>query len=234
MADDIKNTEMENEKKLVASAIAAMDEKMRFDFEFILRTYLEPLEPFFRGHIIRPGKRSVLDIVCQMNNVDMFLDIICQMNNVDMFLFFLRRGITFHNNDRLSINDWFVKACVHNAYYILEILCLTNVFTRKDVPLGMTIFRRFTECTKVFLRNGIRLSAKHKLNERIEQEVIDYERGILSCRSIIVVLLGLKKRHIPALVRLDRFLIKQELAVAIWTTRDNEIWQSPVSKSRKK
>ena len=60
----------------------------------------------------------------------------------------------------------------------------------------------------------------------ITGELHELRQGVLRCRDIIVILLGLKKfRHLATLVKLDRFLVKQEVAVEIWTTRKETQWQ---------
>lgn len=77
--------------------------------------------------------------------------------------------------------------------------------------------------TKILMSNGVRLKTLTRVKQ-YPQHLVSFEQGILKCISVIVTILGLKKRQIPLLVRLDRFLIKKELAVAIWTTRSEEQW----------
>lgn len=94
------------------------------------------------------------------------------------------------------------------------------------------------ESAKVLIANGFRL-------QHINQDTYDiasachskhinfgkFEQGVINCRDVIVILLGLKKRrHLTGnytiiLPKLDRFLIRQVLAVEIWTTRTYEKWQ---------
>lgn len=54
--------------------------------------------------------------------------------------------------------------------------------------------------------------------------MIELEKGVVACRDVIVVLLGLKKRR-QILKKLDRFLVRDVLAVEIWTTRGDVDWQ---------
>ena len=55
---------------------------------------------------------------------------------------------------------------------------------------------------------------------RVPNVLREFDKGVQMCRDVIVILLGLKRfRRLATLVKLDRFLIKQVLAVAIWTTR---------------
>lgn len=84
----------------------------------------------------------------------------------------------------------------------------------------------------ILLANGIRLSRLQNSTSYIfckTSEMQNFERGVLGCVQVIVILLGLKKRCYGGasriLPKLDRFLIQQELAVAIWTTRSNESWR---------
>lgn len=81
------------------------------------------------------------------------------------------------------------------------------------------------KCSKICIANGYRL--KHVLPHyevHRRTDLIIFEHGVIKCRDVIVVLLGLKKRR-QVLGKLDRFLVQQELAVAIWSTRSKEMWQ---------
>ena len=71
---------------------------------------------------------------------------------------------------------------------------------------------------------GSRLKSVTHNGHFVSQKMKDFERGVLHCRDVIVILLGLKKRK-QVLGKLDRFLVQLELAVAIWTTRQEQEWQ---------
>ena len=70
------------------------------------------------------------------------------------------------------------------------------------------------QCIIVLVSNLYRLKQKHL----VKSLALKLEKSVVQCRDVIVTLLGLKKfrRLLP---KLDRFLIQQELTVAIWTTR---------------
>ena len=80
-----------------------------------------------------------------------------------------------------------------------------------------------SESIYTLIANGARLKDVRQQNE-VTQEMRDFEAGVLSCRETVIILLGLKKKRV-ILHELDRFLIRQELAVAIWTTRREQEWQ---------
>lgn len=121
----------------------------------------------------------------------------------------------------------------------LEILIAVGADLNKVLgPFNRTPFQwifsvyfdsRHMECAKKMIANGKRF---HKLPNDIKRiytihknqqikTILDFEEQIINCRNVIVVLLGLKKRK-RILPQLDRFLIQQELAVAIWSTRTDE------------
>ena len=80
-------------------------------------------------------------------------------------------------------------------------------------------------CIQLLISNGMRLEkVKKSLKPRITQEMWRFQEGAVQCRDVIVILLGLKKKK-TILHKLDRFLVQQELAVAIWTTRQEQEWQ---------
>ena len=78
-------------------------------------------------------------------------------------------------------------------------------------------------CSKVLIANGMRITVKDQ-SYQVPQELWDFQAGVVQCRDVIVILLGLKKRRISTLQKLDRFLIREVLAVEIWTTRTKEKW----------
>lgn len=99
-----------------------------------------------------------------------------------------------------------------------------NYFTKRGTwsPLETAIRHgNHLSCIRLLSSNGVRLNNQTK---HLCKSLITFDRGVVRCRDVIVTLLGLKKRR-HMLVKLDRFLIKQELAVAIWTTRTQTKWQ---------
>ena len=106
----------------------------------------------------------------------------------------------------------------------VEILCLFNVNLQSrtvwnmQTPLDAAIHGENFDCAKVLIANGSRTNFLYYNAKASYQPLLDFEKGVVSCRNVIVTLLGLKKfRNI--LPKLDRFLVKQVLAVEIWTTR---------------
>ena len=110
----------------------------------------------------------------------------------------------------------------------LSIKTPSNI-THLDIALGewplyfyynINEIMRF-ENAKCLISNGSRLA---NMNETILRQsphrslLILFEKGVMNCRDVIVTLLGLKRRK-AILPHLDRFLIKQVLAVEIWSTR---------------
>jgi len=82
---------------------------------------------------------------------------------------------------------------------------------------------KYAKCLRIIMSYGFRLE-KSKIRS-VPKEFVRFQNGLNLCRNIIVTLLGLKKRQHVLLKRLDRFLVKQVLAVEIWSTRCDETWQ---------
>lgn len=92
-----------------------------------------------------------------------------------------------------------------------------------------------TETTKVLIANGLRLKNIRNVLNVPSGKMLQFEQGVVQCRDVIVILLGLKKRRSDwqsncrslILPKLDRFLVKEVLAVEIWSTRseENTQWQ---------
>ena len=126
----------------------------------------------------------------------------------------------------------------HNAAYFyrkrkLELLCacganLSLVDEYGTTPMVIAFRWEQFDCVKILIANGARISKTNPPCQNLSKlsEMILFQQGVLQCRDVIVTLLGLKKRR-AILFKLDRFLVQQELAVAIWTTRscNNDIWQ---------
>lgn len=87
-----------------------------------------------------------------------------------------------------------------------------------------SMISRCESCLHLLISNGVRLKNEEK-HVKVEKFRI-FQEGVICCRDVLIVLLGLKKRQHVLLKRLDRFLIKQVLAVEIWATRCNDNWQN--------
>ena len=117
-------------------------------------------------------------------------------------------------NDRHKIVEYllaaeadFVSSCVqHVNYYLYD-------------DYQSEYHRYKTSIT--LIANGLRTYvAPPKANSALQQ----FEKEVIRCRDVIVTLLGLKRRrqsngYSLILPKLDRFLVQQELAVSIWSSR---------------
>ena len=90
-------------------------------------------------------------------------------------------------------------------------------------PHIRNLLPKYEKCLRIIMSYGIRLD-KASIRS-VPRKFIKFENGLVVCRDVIVILLGLKKRQYEFLKRLDRFLIKQVLAVEIWATRTSDEWQ---------
>lgn len=90
-------------------------------------------------------------------------------------------------------------------------------YLARSSPLEISIKMDHHTCVQLLYSNGARCHGSPYW------WISKTYQGIDECRDIIVILLGLKKRrHI--LCKLDRFLIRQVLAVEIWLTRTDKTW----------
>lgn len=119
---------------------------------------------------------------------------------------------------------------------VLEVLCAAganvgargtiNTILPLDFALCHLFFNDTDACVRVLLANGVRLSTAHERYHRyITPELVAFERGVLRCRTAVVVLLGLKWRRNQVMRELDRFVVL-EIAVCVWATRTDKCWQS--------
>lgn len=125
-----------------------------------------------------------------------------------------------------------------NQISTLKIFCAAGanmyvtVETRYSLIYSLIYIPPFSNnlnAAKVLVANGMRLNYLRR-RHTIPLPLVLFEQGFLRCKSVIVTLLGLKKRRHHLLIKLDRFLIQQELAVAIWATRhtdgnEEKAWQ---------
>lgn len=147
--------------------------------------------------------------------------------NVRALIALINQGVDVNDTIPLS------QASYESNPKIVEILIASQANVHLRSPNDLTAFdyvfyiKSPGECAKVFISNGVRLKTIHpSLKHRITQELIEFEQGVLRCRNVIVILLGLKKKRVLAtLNKLDRFLIRQVLATEIWTTRTDKTWQ---------
>ena len=120
-------------------------------------------------------------------------------------------------------------AAVHDNVEAIEAICAcqTSLISTPDVdgylPLDEISYTAHFYGQKILVANGARL--KNLKNKHwVTQKLREFESGVLQCRDVIVTLLGLKKKRV-ILHKLDRFLVQQELAAAIWSTRHTStVW----------
>ena len=115
---------------------------------------------------------------------------------------------------------------------LLEVLCAIDVKLMKEknlsgeTVLDVAISCGSPSCIRILVANGYRLHGLKPSSVIIlSNSMYTFDKGVQECRDVIVTLLGLKKFRRPfKLNKLDRFLVKQVLAVEIWTTRKKQVW----------
>ena len=114
-----------------------------------------------------------------------------------------------------------IQTAIHNNQPRNVTLMLAAGFDKPiDHPLGLLHeCAGVDKCAEILVSNGYRLKEGQFMRFNVSN-LIEIEQSVVQCRDVIVVLLGLKK-HRQVLGKLDRFLIQQELAVAIWSDRWN-------------
>ena len=113
----------------------------------------------------------------------------------------------------------------------LELLCAsgaTLLITENTghTPLEFSLRHGTSiECDRVLVANGVRLgTVREEYRRHITPELEAFERGVLSCREAVVVLLGLKRRRGDVMRDVDRWVVR-EIAFACWATRTDRAWQ---------
>lgn len=83
--------------------------------------------------------------------------------------------------------------------------------------------RGYHKLARVLIANGLRLrDIRPDRKWLLPIELRKFEEYVLHCRSIVITLLGIKRRSVPQMAHLDRFLIRH-LAVEIWSARYDEL-----------
>lgn len=81
-------------------------------------------------------------------------------------------------------------------------------------------------CYKMLTSNGYLPTINPNRNAwslTINYTIRDYRKRFVNCRAACIILLGIKRRRQKHFIEHDRFIIK-ELALAIYTTRDDKMW----------
>jgi hypothetical protein len=173
--------------------------------------------------------------------LDMFLDTISQANWYihDEYGASLLHVACYGNNSRaiiklaaygLDINEIRPTANSHdyiftpaglcilyNNCFSLRILCKLGANLHAEM-LAECISRQRYACAKILIAHGMRLS---KLQNYVAPNFLkQYEERVVRCRAVVLTLLGIKRRRVPQLAHVDKFLIRF-LALEIWSARGN-------------
>lgn len=143
----------------------------------------------------------------------------CRYDDVRALVMLLKSNMIDVNQkpSQNNIAMYIAIRCRNNDTIILLLLASGSMICYQS--LTEMLCKHSTEMNprmKLLIANGLR--TRKLPYGLISDEMRYFEQGVLRCRDVIVVLLGLKKRR-QVLGKLDRFLVKQELAVAIWSTR---------------
>jgi hypothetical protein len=108
----------------------------------------------------------------------------------------------------------------------LKLLCaagadMTSSGFSNYSPIDHAIMQHKRLYAKVLIAYGVRLSSVQDQN-RITQELIDFEKGVIKCRSATIAMIRVKRAG--HLHKWDKYLLKH-LADYIWATRCHEEWQ---------
>lgn len=90
------------------------------------------------------------------------------------------------------------------------------------------------QCMELLLQNGLVVGPNYhgRNGERLDKATSIFEQYRKACQTIVVTILGLKKRNHVSFGRIPIDLIRQ-LCVEIWTTRVEESWLTPSKKKRR-
>ena len=182
---------------------------LRYMREHIPREYWNDVDAF--GY-----EESLLHYACRGPNIDVILVLVkeCSMD--------------------VDIQDDEEETPLYKAFYgnqpqVAEVLLVLGAQMISPNHYIPWVSREMeTETAKVLIANGLRIKNVTKyLRDEINGKMTRFDQGVVQCRDVIVTLLGLKKRRQHdgrslVLPKLDRFLIKEVLAVEIWSTRSNE------------
>lgn len=168
-----------------------------------------------------PGGQMLLHSACEGNNVAAVATLLAHGVHVDAHT--ANSGCAAH------------YAALSSQPRVLELLCAAGADLRATStagysPLDCALIHLPCpdDCVRVLVANGSRLSdAGARYRGLITPELWAFERGVLSCRAVIVALLGIKRRRGDAMCALDRWVVR-EACYAVWATRTDKAWQPPV------
>lgn len=91
-------------------------------------------------------------------------------------------------------------------------------------PLGYALYFQHGACARVLLENGARLHLCRSFSDAFAPWMAALELGVQRCRAVAMVLLGVKRRRVRALLHYDKFVVAL-LALDVWMTRADDEWQ---------
>lgn len=155
---------------------------------------------------------------------------------------FLCLATTFGNNrcavvkliqNRANVNGkpvFFMKTPLRHAILkgescMIDILISAGAKVEQS-DLDSCILMDDYRIASILMSSGLRLrNTRVVCQGMIPRTFRNFERGLLSCRSVVITLLGIKLHRGFIMRHIDRFLIRH-LAVEIWTTRNENQWQN--------
>lgn len=159
----------------------------------------------------------------------------CRNNkkNYDALVALCLQGVDFGNDYRGCIRD------LRKDPRKLEIMVANGlnfkIKRRGHFTLLDDTKKGWKASAKVLIANGMRLDSSDCVFKCEDPNLIKFQQGVLCCRDVIVVLIGLKKnRRLSAFTKIDRFLIKNVLAVEIWATRTAPAWRKQTLLKRRR
>ena len=170
--------------------------------------------PFNRWSEILKDGSTLIHAACQSNDINALVMIFkskkCDINKTD--------DVHFRAIDYATLN---------NDVDMIEILLAAG--SNMSFVWRHALHYGFELVLEMLISNGKRVQSIQALGHSYDFRVLyrhveKFQAKVIQCRDVIVILLGLKKRR-QVLCKLDRFLIQQELATAIWATRKDKMWQ---------
>lgn len=149
------------------------------------------------------------------NDEETFLHYAIRGNNDRAVIALIKSGIDIHWSSKMRCNAFQLAVYEKSSRYVL-VLCALGGWAKN--ALSLAVRHDSPEVLYILIANGARLKSIGQ--HHITQQMVDFERGVLSCRSACVALMRLKRYY----AYVDRFLFR-EMAFAVWETRMDEAWR---------
>lgn len=155
-----------------------------------------------------------------------FLHLACRQGDIRAMVLLLKSGTV----DKKAVDDeqWSVVHAAARADNELALQALLvaggfDMCSRQGTELSpLDLALDCPPSAALLIRNGVRLRCISDPRD-VEPWMVALESGRLLCRSVVVTLLGLRRRG-QILRRVDRFLMRADVALAIWCTRSDAAW----------